>query len=136
MGKVMLGLPVRPMDAQTLDMEFVCCKCPVFSFSRLKNSDPRLGVEMQSTGEVACFGRNQYEAYLKGLLAVHFKLPTKTVFIAIGPFEEKVEFQKYAVKLIEMGFSLYASKNTADFLKERSKECSSAVALFKPHVKR
>jgi hypothetical protein len=68
---------------------------------------------MQSTGEVACFGRNQYEAYLKGLIAVHFKLPTKTVFLSIGPFEEKVEF-----------------------LKERSKECSSAVALFKPHVKR
>merc|ERR1711937_478113 len=47
-------------------------------------------IEMQSTGEVACFGRNQYEAYLKGLIAVHFKLPTKTVFLSIGPFEEKV----------------------------------------------
>ena len=58
--------------------------------------------------------------YLKGLIAVHFKLPTKTVFLSIGPFEEKVEFQKYAAKLVEMGFSLYASKNTADFLKERS----------------
>jgi carbamoyl-phosphate synthase/aspartate carbamoyltransferase len=45
---------------------------------------------MQSTGEVACFGRNQYEAYLKGLIAVHTKLPTKTVFVGIGPFDEKV----------------------------------------------
>merc|ERR1719451_300267 len=106
--KIMLGMPVRPMEVQMLDMEHVCVKCPVFSFSRLKNSDPRLGVEMQSTGEVACFGRNQYEAYLKGLLATHFKLPTKTVFIAIGPFDEKVEFLKSAVKLVEMGFSLYA----------------------------
>jgi len=134
--KVMMGVQVRPQSIHPIDIEFVCCKVPQFSFSRLKNSDPRLGVEMQSTGEVACFGRNQYEAYLKGLIAVHFKLPTKTVFLSIGPFEEKVEFQKYAAKLVEMGFSLYASKNTADFLKERSKECSSAVALFKPHVKR
>jgi carbamoyl-phosphate synthase small subunit len=132
--KVMMGIQVRPQSIHPIDIEFVCCKVPQFSFSRLKNSDPRLGVEMQSTGEVACFGRNQYEAYLKGLVAVHFKLPTKTVFIAIGPFEEKVEFHKYALKLVEMGFSLYASKNTADFLKERG--IAPVVTLFKPHVKR
>jgi carbamoyl-phosphate synthase small subunit len=132
--KVMMGVQVRPESIHPIDIEFVCCKVPQFSFSRLKNSDPRLGVEMQSTGEVACFGRNQYEAYLKGLLAVHFKLPTKTVFVAIGPFEDKVEFQKSLAKLIEMGFSLYASKNTADFLKERG--ISPVVTLFKPHVKR
>merc|ERR1712100_337486 len=105
--RVMLDLPVRTMDIRLIDVDYVACKVPTFSFARLKNSDPRLGVEMQSTGEVACFGRNQYEAYLKGLLAVHFKLPTKTVFIAIGPFEEKVEFQKSVLKLVEMGFSLY-----------------------------
>jgi carbamoyl-phosphate synthase small subunit len=132
--KVMMGVQVRPESIHPIDIEFVCCKVPQFSFSRLKNSDPRLGVEMQSTGEVACFGRNQYEAYLKGLLATHFKLPTKTVFVAIGPYEEKVEFLKYANKLVEMGFSLYASKNTADFLKERG--ISPVTILFKPHVKR
>jgi len=107
---------------------------PQFSFTRLKNSDPRLGVEMQSTGEVACFGRNQYEAYLKGLCATHFRLPTKTIYLCIGPFDEKVEFLKSAQRLQEMGFQLYASKNTADFLKERN--VNSVIVLFKPLVKR
>ena len=46
----------------------------MFSFGRLKNSDPRLGVEMSSTGEVACFGVNAYEAFLKGMLSANFKL--------------------------------------------------------------
>merc|ERR1712216_1076581 len=116
--KVMMGIPVRPEAIHPIDIEFVCCKVPQFSFTRLKNSDPRLGVEMQSTGEVACFGRNQYEAYLKGLCATHFRLPTKTIYLCIGPFDEKVEFLKSAQRLQEMGFQLYASKNTAEFLKE------------------
>merc|ERR1719263_2185772 len=55
--KVMLGVPVRPHEVKALDMEYVGCKVPVFSWPRLRNSDPRLGVEMQSTGEVACFGQ-------------------------------------------------------------------------------
>merc|ERR1712216_282685 len=118
--KVMLGMPQKAVDIKMLDMDFVACKVPVFSFTRLKNSDPRLGVEMQSTGEVACFGRNQYEAYLKGLCSTHFRLPTKTIFVSIGPFDEKVEFLKSAIRMQEMGFQLYASKNTAEFLKERN----------------
>merc|ERR1711898_82982 len=88
--RVMLDLPVRPMDIRPIDVDYVACKVPTFSFARLKNSDPRLGVEMQSTGEVACFGRNQYEAYLKGLCSTHFRLPTKTIYLCIGPFDEKV----------------------------------------------
>merc|ERR1712054_206639 len=57
--RVMLGLSVRPVTIQPIDMDYVASKVSMFSFGRLKNSDPRLGVEMQSTGEVACFGRNQ-----------------------------------------------------------------------------
>jgi carbamoyl-phosphate synthase large subunit len=132
--KVMMGIPVRPEAIHPIDIEFVCCKVPQFSFTRLKNSDPRLGVEMQSTGEVACFGRNQYEAYLKGLCSTHFRLPTKTIYLCIGPFDEKVEFLKSALRLQEMGFQLYASKNTAEFLKERN--VNSVIVLFKPLVKR
>merc|ERR1719178_647217 len=94
--RVMLRVPVRSGHVHPIDTDFVGCKVPQFSFTRLKNSDPRLGVEMQSTGEVACFGRNQYEAYLKGLCSVHFRLPTKTIYLCIGPFDEKVEFLKSA----------------------------------------
>jgi len=133
--KVMMGIPVRPQTIHPIDIEFVCCKVPVFSFNRLKGCDPRLGVEMQSTGEVACFGRNQYEAFLKGLVGVGMKLPEKNIYISIGDYEAKVAFAKSAAKSFqEMGFQLYASKNTADFFKERG--INSVQTLYKPHVKR
>ncbi len=45
-----------------------------------------LGVEMASTGEVACFGRNRYEAYLKGLLSTGFTIPKKAIFLSIGGY--------------------------------------------------
>merc|ERR1719230_1126465 len=90
--RVMLGLPVQSANIQPIDMDFVACKVPTFSFGRLKNSDPRLGVEMQSTGEVACFGQNQYEAFLKSMLAAGFKLPQKNILVSIGPHVQKRDF--------------------------------------------
>merc|ERR1719161_1025700 len=132
--KIMLGMPVRPMEVQMLDMEFVCVKCPVFSFSRLKNSDPRLGVEMQSTGEVACFGRNHYEAFLKALISSGFKLPEKNILLSIGDADYKLEFLPIVEMLQEMGFSLYATKNTHDALVSRG--IQNITFVYKPHVKR
>lgn len=46
-----------------------------------------LGVEMASTGEVACFGENRYEAYLKGLLSTGFKIPKECILLSIGSFK-------------------------------------------------
>merc|ERR1712100_899615 len=46
--RIIMGIPQRPATMAPIDMEYVCSKIPVFSFGRLKNSDPRLGVEMQS----------------------------------------------------------------------------------------
>jgi len=132
--KIMLGMPVRPMDVQMLDMDFVCCKCPMFSFRRLKNSDPRLGVEMQSTGEVACFGRNHHEAFLKAMLATGFKIPDKNILLSIGDPEIKVEFLPVVTMLQEMGFSLYATKNTHDALAAQG--IQGITFVYKPHVKR
>merc|ERR1712048_1382483 len=83
--RVMLGVAVRPVTIQPIDMEYVASKVSVFSFGRLKNSDPRLGVEMQSTGEVACFGMNQHEAFLKAMMSAGFKLPAKNILLCIGP---------------------------------------------------
>merc|ERR1719238_684902 len=90
--RVMLGMTLRPANVQPLDMDYVCCKVPMFSFLRLKNSDPRTGVEMQSTGEVACFGTNQYDAFLTAMLAAGFKLPTKNIMVSIGSDQQKNEF--------------------------------------------
>lgn len=60
---------------------------PQFSFSRLAGADVVLGVEMTSTGEVACFGENRYEAYLKAMLSTGFKIPKKNILLSIGSFK-------------------------------------------------
>ncbi|CAN0213212.1 unnamed protein product, partial [Phaeothamnion confervicola] len=63
--KVMLGVPVKAYNISLLDIDYVAVKAPMFSFTRLRGADPTLGVEMASTGEVACFGRDTYEAFLQ-----------------------------------------------------------------------
>merc|ERR1711971_1363283 len=133
--KITLGIPVKEAVIQPIDMDHVTCKVPCFSFGRLKNSDPRLGVEMQSTGEVACFGVNQYEAFLKAMIAAGFKLPTKNVLICIGPQTQKTEFVNYARLFIDMGFQLYATKGTYELLKGHD-GFQSVVMVYKPLVKR
>lgn len=89
---------------------------------------------MQSTGEVACFGRHQYEAFLKACIAAGFKLPTKNILICIGPNQQKIEFMQYAKILCEMGFQLFATKNTFEALRQQGLESCNLV--FKPLVKR
>ena len=61
-----------------IEYDYVAVKAPMFSFTRLRGADPTLGVEMSSTGEVACFGRDIYEAFLQSLLATTFKLPERS----------------------------------------------------------
>ena len=60
---------------------------PQFSFSRLAGADVKLGVEMASTGEVACFGEDRCEAYLKAMLSTGFKMPERSVLVSIGTFK-------------------------------------------------
>merc|ERR1719218_141381 len=133
--RVMLGMPVQRATIQPIDMEYVASKVSVFSFSRLKNSDPRLGVEMQSTGEVACFGRNQYEAFLKAMIAAGFKLPTKNILVSIGPLAQKGEFLQYAHLLVEMGFQLFATKSTYEAFSQDEK-LKDTIMVYKAGVKR
>merc|ERR1711988_1006378 len=96
--KAMLGIPVKPHNISLLDLDYVGIKAPQFSFTRLQGADPTLGVEMSSTGEVACFGSNVYEAFLLSLKATRFKMPTKThnVFLSIGPSRDKIAFASCA----------------------------------------
>ena len=74
--RIMLGILRNTVPIQPKDMDCIAAIVPILSFGRLKNSDPRLGVEMQSTGEVACFGVGQYEAFVKVMVAGGFKRPT------------------------------------------------------------
>ena len=93
-----------------------------FSFSRLKGADPLLGVEMASTGEVACLGDQVEEAYLKALLSVGFSIPEKGILLTTGKIEDKVDFLESARKLQQLDIPVYATKGTHDFLKENDIE--------------
>lgn len=116
--KAMAGIPVREYPPISIPPDYVACKVPQFSFSRLSGADPVLGVEMASTGEVACFGRTKYEAYLKGLIATGFKLPKKNILLSIGSYKDKLEMLPSVEKLHKLGYKLYATAGTADFLEE------------------
>lgn len=84
--RVIIGEPVEPVDVLN-GVGKVGVKVPQFSFSRLAGADVTLGVEMSSTGEVACFGDNRYEAYLKGMMSTGMKIPEKSILISIGSFK-------------------------------------------------
>lgn len=121
--KVMIGLPVDPYPELDLPPDYVGVKVPQFSFSRLSGADPVLGVEMASTGEVACFGKDKYEAYLKALLSTGFVLPKKNILLSIGGFKEKMEMLPSVQKLHSAGYNLFATSGTADFFTEHNIPC-------------
>ncbi len=116
---VMLDLPVEAYPPLKLPKDYVGVKVPQFSFSRLAGADPILGVEMASTGEVACFGRDKYEAYLKAMIASGIRLPTNNVLLSIGSFSEKQELLPAVRTLHQLGFTLYGSSGSADFYTEQ-----------------
>lgn len=90
----------------------------MFSYARLAGADVLLGVAMASTGEVACFGEDRYEAYFKATLSTGFKPPKKNILLSIGSYKHKTELLSCVKELQEMGFQLYGSIGTADFYSE------------------
>ncbi|KAF2459173.1 hypothetical protein BDY21DRAFT_370640 [Lineolata rhizophorae] len=116
--KAIADLPVVEYPPTNIPPDYVGVKVPQFSFSRLSGADPVLGVEMASTGEVACFGRTKYEAYIKALLSTGFKLPNKNILLSIGSFKDKMEMLPSVERLHKLGFNLFATAGTADFLQE------------------
>lgn len=116
--KAIVGATVKPYPPVDIPKHYVGVKVPQFSFSRLSGADPVLGVEMASTGEVACFGRDKYEAYLKALISTGFRLPEKNILFSIGSFKEKAEMLPSIAKLHQLGYCIFATAGTADFLQE------------------
>ncbi|KAL3237519.1 bifunctional carbamoylphosphate synthetase/aspartate transcarbamylase [Nakaseomyces bracarensis] len=116
--KAIMGIPFTPYPVEKLPDDYVAVKVPQFSFPRLAGADPVLGVEMASTGEVATFGHSKQEAYLKSLIATGFKLPKKNILLSVGSYKEKMELLPSVRKLYELGFKLFATAGTADFLSE------------------
>ncbi|KAF6723169.1 CAD protein [Oryzias melastigma] len=115
--QAIMGEEVEPVGLMR-GKGIVGVKVPQFSFSRLARADVVLGVEMTSTGEVACFGENRYEAYLKAMLSTGFKIPKKNILLSIGSYKNKNELLSTVQTLEELGYDLYASLGTADFYTE------------------
>jgi carbamoyl-phosphate synthase/aspartate carbamoyltransferase len=116
--KAIMDVPFQAYPPTDLLPGTVACKVPQFSFSRLSGADPVLGVEMASTGEVACFGQDKYEAYLKALLSTGFKVPRNNVLLSIGSYKDKKEMLPSVAKLQKLGYKLFATAGTADYLRE------------------
>ncbi|MDJ0656329.1 MAG: carbamoyl-phosphate synthase (glutamine-hydrolyzing) large subunit [Xanthomonadales bacterium] len=120
----MLGA-AAPVKNNCLDLEYVAVKVPMFSFSRLIGVDPILGVEMASTGEVGCFGRDMHEALLHGLISTGFRFPQKGVLLSLGPVAEKYWFSDEArVIANELDLPIYATAGTAEMLSELGVSCT------------
>ena len=114
--KIMIGAEYKIVNQP---IKYVGVKVPQFSFNRLANADNRLGVEMLSTGEVACFGSNHHEAYLKALAATGYKIRNNcNILISVGSYQDKRELYNYIKLLSENGFTLYGTNGTANFYTE------------------
>jgi len=132
----MLGKKIKG-NYQTLDLDYVVVKSPQFSYHRIKDTDPVASVEMNSTGEVASFGGTFSEALLKSMLSVQFRMPRKNILLAVGGEANKIKMLPQFIKLKVMGFSLFATEHTADFLLSHgisSKRVHKLSTSQKPNV--
>lgn len=125
--KAMVGEDTSSMNLPTLETRnrpanFVGVKAPMFSFARLRGSDPVLGVEMASTGEVACFGATKEEAFLKALLSTGFQLPKKNILISAQESLQD-DMTHCAWQLHELGYNIYATRKTAEILTKNKVPC-------------
>lgn len=116
--EIMLGREVEPYGKTFADIDYVGVKSSQFSFARLLKADPVLGVDMASTGEVACIGDNYHAALLKSMLSVGHRIPDKNkgVLISSGSAKSKVDLLDASRMLKAKGYKLYATGGTADFL--------------------
>ncbi|MFA6701868.1 MAG: carbamoyl-phosphate synthase (glutamine-hydrolyzing) large subunit [Dysgonamonadaceae bacterium] len=114
--QIMLGEPYNKPDSSAFDLEYIGVKASQFSFSRLQNADPVLGVDMSSTGEVGCLGDDFSEAIFKSMLSVGYRVPKKGILISSGEMKSKVDLLEACKLLDEYGYKLYASHGTYNFL--------------------
>ena len=105
---------------ETPHLNFTGVKVAQFSFARLIGANPTLGVEMVSTGEVACFGKDKEEAYLKGILATGGKIPEKGIFVSLGGDRKKHDFLESCQKIAKLGLPIYATEKTAKLRRSNS----------------
>ncbi|NOU58199.1 carbamoyl-phosphate synthase (glutamine-hydrolyzing) large subunit [Marinifilum sp. JC070] len=142
--QAMLDVQIPNNLPSMFELEHIGVKASQFSFSRLSKADPVLGVDMSSTGEVGCLGSDYYDAILKSMISVGYRVPKKAVLISSGPIRSKIELLKSSKMLEERGYKLYGTRGTAKFLQENGvsveavawpdeNEKKTAVSLIRDH---
>ena len=116
--KIMLNAPYTQPDKSAFDIDWIGVKASQFSFSRLHNADPVLGVDMSSTGEVGCIGEDFDEALLSSMIAVGNTIPQKNIMVSSGGVKSKVDLLEPCKLLDKNGYNLYATAGTASFLRD------------------
>ena len=118
--RIMLDAPYSKPDKSEFDIDRMGVKASQFSFARLQNADPVLGVDMSSTGEVGCMGDTFEEALLNSMIATGYKIPSKdkAIMISSGETKEKVAMLDAARALVRNGYKIYATEGTAKFLND------------------
>ena len=120
--RIMLDAPYQKPDKSAFDIDRMGVKASQFSFARLQNADPVLGVDMSSTGEVGCMGDTFEEALLNSLIATGYKIPSKDkgIMLSSGGAKEKASLLDAAQALVKNGYTIYATSGTAKFLNENN----------------
>ena len=116
--RIMLDAPYERPDKSEFDIDRIGVKASQFSFARLQNADPVLGVDMSSTGEVGCLGDDLYEALLNAMIATGYRLPKHSVLISSGAAKGKVSLLEPAKQLVKKGYEVYATGGTAQFFND------------------
>ncbi|MBP8782745.1 MAG: carbamoyl-phosphate synthase (glutamine-hydrolyzing) large subunit [Paludibacter sp.] len=116
--RIMLNAPYSRPDSSVFDLEHIGVKASQFSFARLQNADPILGVDMSSTGEVGCIGDDFREALLKSMLSVGYNIPGKNILVSSGEAKSKVDLLEACHMLHDNGYNIYSTSGTAAFLND------------------
>ena len=114
--RIMLDAPYTRPDKSAFDIDRIGVKASQFSFARLQNADPVLGVDMSSTGEVGCLGDDFNEALLNSLIATGYKIPKQSILLSSGATKSKVDLLDASHMLSKIGYHIYATAGTATFL--------------------
>ena len=125
--RIMLDAPYEVADKSEFDIDRIGVKASQFSFARLQNADPVLGVDMSSTGEVGCLGDDFNEALINALIATGYTLPKKSILISSGGVKGKVDMLEPCRMLQDKGYEIYATEGTAKFLNDNGVKATSVA---------
>jgi len=133
---------VKAVNFNIFDMDFVCVKSPMFSFTRLDGADPVLRVEMASTGEVACFGDNKYEAFIKAIISSGYKLPIPNPAISTIPNNLRLDYIYNDIQILQEKYIIDNNNNSSpsppsniiDIHKEKVKNKINIKGPFRQNI--